>query len=71
MVSLSDLESLAQAAARVDSNPVGLAGRIVGLSGDEERAGVPAWAWLSVGAAAGILGGIWLAKTDFLKRITG
>ena len=70
-MSLSDLESLSQAALRVDANPVGLAGRLVGLSGGEQRAGIPAWAWLGIGVSAGVLGGIWLSRTDFLKRITG
>jgi hypothetical protein len=71
LVSLSDIESLSQAALRVDTNPIGLAGRLVGLSADEQRAGVPGVAWLGIGLAGGIIGGIWLSRTELVKRLLG
>lgn len=70
-VSLADLEAVAQAAQRVDTNPVGLAGRMLGLSADEQRAGVPGYAWLGVGVGVGLIGGFLLSKTEFVKRILG
>lgn len=33
--------------------PMGLAGRAIGLGGDELDAGIPGWAWLSVGVVVG------------------
>lgn len=70
MLSLTDLESISNAAMRVDTNPVGLAGRMLGLSAAEQRAGVPSWAWLTVGVGVGILAGIALNRSKILSRIT-
>jgi len=69
LLTVTDLESISQAALRVDSNPIGLAGRLVGLSAEEQRAGIPGYAWLAVGAAAGLLGGYYLYKSKILSRI--
>lgn len=68
MMSLSDLESLSQAALRVDSDPVGLAGRLVGLSADEQRAGIPGYALLGAGIGVGLLGGYFLYRSKILSR---
>jgi hypothetical protein len=68
-VSLTDLESLSQAAIRVDSNPIGLAGRLLGLSADEQRAGIPGYAWLGIGVGVGLLGGYFLTQSKILSRI--
>lgn len=67
-VSLADLESLRQAAARVDSKPTALAGRALGLSGDEVRS-VPLWAWGVLVIGAGVAGGVWLERAGFLQRL--
>ncbi len=69
-VSLQDVQGLVGAAARVDSSPIGLAGRALGLSGDEARS-VPGWAWGILFVAAGIAGGVWLEKSGFLQRLPG
>jgi hypothetical protein len=50
---LSDLGTVATVAQQIDANPISLAGRLTGLSGDEIKAGVPTWAWLTLGVAAG------------------
>jgi hypothetical protein len=50
---LSDLGTVATVAQQIDANPLSLAGRLTGLSGDEIQAGVPTWAWLTLGAVAG------------------
>jgi len=70
-VQIADIEALSNVAMRVDSNPIGLAGRALGLSPAEVRAGAPAWAWLGVGLAAGILAGYALSGSKMLSRITG
>lgn len=33
--------------------PLGLAGRLIGMGGDEVDAGVPGWAWCGIGFVAG------------------
>jgi len=45
----------------------GVAGHIVGMGEGEVRAGVPAWAWLLIGAAAGGIG-VWLTR-DRLEKL--
>ena len=68
---IADLEAISNVARRVDTNPVGLAGRALGLSPAEVRAGIPGWAWLGVGLAAGVLAGYALRGSKMLSRITG
>lgn len=70
-VSLADLEALSNAAARVDTSPIGLAGRLLGLSGAEQRAGVPPLGWVALAAGVGLLGGIWLERTKKLPTFGG
>lgn len=50
--SLSDLGTVADVARQVDANPLTLVGRFAGFSGDEQRAGVPTWAWILVAGGA-------------------
>lgn len=69
-VSVQDLDALRRAAARVDSSPVGLAGRVLGLSGEETRQ-VPVWAWGILLLGAGVAGGVWLQRSGFLQRLPG
>jgi hypothetical protein len=69
-VSLQDLQGLYGAAARVDRSPFGLAGRALGLSGDEVRS-VPGWAWGILIVGVGVAGGVWLEKSGFLQRLPG
>jgi hypothetical protein len=46
--------------------PVGVLGRLIGLSSDEVEEGIPWWGWLGVGA---ILGGVaTYAISDRLKK---
>jgi len=68
-MTLTDLESISNAALRVDTNPIGLAGRLLGLSADEQKAGIPGWAWLTVGLGAGIIAGVALNRSKILSRI--
>ena len=70
-MSLADLEALSQAAARVDANPVGLAGRLFGLSAAEQRSGAAAWGWAAVALGAGIVAGVWLERTKKLPSFGG
>jgi len=53
----TDVMRLADTARRLEHNPLTLAGKLAGLGTDEQRAGVPPWAWvllaLGVGAGAG------------------
>lgn len=51
--SLSDLGVLADVAQKMDGDPLSLVGRIIGMSPDETRVGVPAWAWVTVALGAG------------------
>lgn len=68
---ISDLEALSNVAMRVDRNPIGLAGRIFGLSADEQRAGVPGYALVGIGLGIGVLAGVALSKSKMLRRILG
>lgn len=52
-LSLTDLGTVADVAQQVEANPIMLAGRLIGLSGDEQRAGIPVWAWVSLAFVAG------------------
>jgi hypothetical protein len=44
MTSPSDLLRVAEAARQIDSNPLALAGRLIGLGADEQKQGIPGWA---------------------------
>jgi hypothetical protein len=71
-LSLSDLQAVHQAASRVDPNPLKVAGRLFGLSGAEQRAGVPAWGYAAMALGAGVLIGLWASQTEFLReRLSG
>jgi hypothetical protein len=52
----SDVIRVAELAKQIEANPFSLAGRLIGLGTEEQRAGVPAWAWTAV--ALGL--GFWL-----------
>jgi hypothetical protein len=70
--SLADVSALSEVAAKVDPNPISLAGRVIGLTPEEQEAGVPVWAWVSLGVlTGGVLGVLayrrW-AGGDFLRR---
>jgi hypothetical protein len=53
-----DLYRVAGTLLRQEPHPLALAGRLIGMSGEEARAGAPAWAWtvaaFVVGAGAGV-----------------
>lgn len=49
--------------------PLGLAGKIIGLSSDEVESGLPWWAWAGCGAIAG--GVLTYALRDKIERLTG
>lgn len=51
--SLSDISALADVAQRVDSDPLSLVGRIIGLAPAETKVGIPGWAWATVALGAG------------------
>lgn len=73
--SLADVTALSEVAAKVDPNPISLAGRVLGLSPEEQEAGVPTWAWVTVGVmAGGVLGALaysrWAGR-DFLRKKEG
>ncbi len=73
--SLADVTALSEVAAKVDPNPISLAGRVIGLSPEEQQAGVPVWAWVTLGVSGGgVLGALaysrW-AGGDFLRRKAG
>lgn len=70
-LSLSDLSVAAEMAHKVDPNPIRLAGRFLGLSGDEARAGVPAWGWCALALGVGFLGGVVASRSDFLRERLG
>lgn len=54
-LSPTDILGALSTARKIDPNPVGLAGRIIGLSEDEIKAGVPAWTWAALAFGAGVL----------------
>ena len=71
MVSLADIGVAAEVAQKVDPNPLHLAGRFLGLSGAEQRAGVPTWGWCALFLGVGFLGGVFAARSDFLRERLG
>lgn len=52
-VSLSDIGALADLAQKVDSNPLSLVGRLLGMAPEETKVGIPGWAWATVVMGAG------------------
>ena len=60
-VSLSDLDTVMRVAQKVDANPVVLAGRLVGFSGPEQRAGLPGWALALILLGGGAAAALYLA----------
>jgi hypothetical protein len=66
-LSFSDLETLSNVAMKVDANPVVLLGRFLGLSAEEQSAGVPKWGWIALAAGAAVAGGF-LLKEKFAKN---
>jgi len=54
MLTPQDVERWWRVAQTVD-NPTGLAGRLVGMDDTEQAAGVPTWAWVTLGLALGAL----------------
>jgi hypothetical protein len=51
--SLADIGALADVAQRVDSDPLSLVGRILGMAPEETKVGIPGWAWATVVMGAG------------------
>ncbi len=54
MATPTDMLTLVRTARKLDANPFSLAGKLVGLGSDEQRAGIPAWAWVVAGVGVGI-----------------
>jgi hypothetical protein len=54
MATPTDLMTLARTARKLDANPFSLAGKLVGLGADEQRAGIPPWAWILAGVGVGV-----------------
>lgn len=54
----SDLIRAVQAAREIDANPVTLAGKLVGLGAEEQEAGIPSWAWMTVALGLGVYLGV-------------
>ena len=71
MVSLTDLGAAAALVQKVDQSPVRIAGRFLGLSADEQRAGVPAWGWCALALGLGFIGGVFASRSDFLRERLG
>ena len=61
MATPTDLLKLVHTARKLDANPFSLAGKLVGLGADEQRAGIPAWAWVLAGVGVGVAVGWKLA----------
>lgn len=59
----ADVIKIVQTARQLEANPLSLAGRFFGLSGDEARAGVPPWAWCALAFGAGALAMHQFART--------
>jgi len=70
-LSFADIGAAAQMAQKVDPNPLRLAGRFIGMSGDESGAKIPAWGWVTVGLGLGFLGGVFASRSDFLRERLG
>jgi hypothetical protein len=68
---LADWSAAAEVAQKVDPNPMRLAGRFLGLSGDEQAAGVPTWGWCALALGLGFIGGVMASRSDFLRERLG
>jgi hypothetical protein len=53
-----DIFRAVDVARKIDANPVALAGKLLGLSSAEQRAGVPVWAWVAVALGTGVYVGV-------------
>lgn len=69
VVSPQDLQTLWKAASGI-GNPLSVAQRFAGLGQSEQRAGVPAWAWVAVAFGVGAVVGVQFGPkiNDFLRR---
>lgn len=54
MTTPTDVMTLVRTARKLDANPFSLAGKLVGLGAEEQRAGIPAWAWVLAGVGVGV-----------------
>ena len=72
MTTPTDVMTLVRTARKLDANPFSLAGKLVGLGVDEQRAGIPAWAWVLAGVGVGVAIGWKLAPAarERLKAFT-
>lgn len=72
MTTPTDVMTLVRTARKLDGNPFSLAGKLVGLGADEQRAGIPAWAWVIAGVGVGVAIGWKLAPAakERLKAFT-
>lgn len=61
MTTPADVLALVHTARKLDANPLSLAGKLIGLGADEQKAGIPPWAWLTVGLGVGVAVGCMLA----------
>lgn len=69
----SDLIRAVQTAREIDANPVTLAGKLIGLGADEQEAGIPGWAWMTVALGLGLYLGVRYGSDvrQKLRRIAG
>lgn len=61
MATPTDVLRLVHTARKLDANPFSLAGKLVGLGAEEQRAGIPPWAWVLAGIGIGMAVGWKLA----------
>lgn len=54
----TDILKVVEVARQIDANPLALAGRMIGLGQDEQRAGIPAWAWCAAVLGVGVFVGV-------------
>ena len=54
MATPTDVITLVRTARKLDGNPFSLAGKLVGLGAEEQKVGIPVWAWLTVGLGIGV-----------------
>lgn len=62
MTTPTDVLAISAAARKLDPNPLSLAGKLVGFGSDEQKAGIPIWAWVTVGMGIGAAIGWRLAR---------
>ncbi len=58
VMSPADLGKVAEAAMKIDANPLKLVGRTLGLGDAEMKAGIPTWAWVTLALGAGAFVGV-------------